>query len=189
MTTSFELREVRHEERALCWSGISEEFGTIEVRYPADGPMGSTTARVLGSAIPSTLLIGWSLFDDKPRLTGARLQLGGEEVQLRRRPWAVRRKGRALRITHDGNEYRCRAIRRKKYVLTRPGLAVTVTQSGVGTKRRRVQVVIDGPAVPVDISLAVLFSGVNRAQLTLGGAFRTGFSPILNLSMDSVQPV
>ncbi|MFE7457845.1 hypothetical protein [Streptomyces sp. NPDC057554] len=189
MITQFELKEVR-EERALCWSGTSEEFGDVEVHYSADlGPMGSTCARAQGSVIPTAFLIGWSVFDDKPRLTGAQLQLDGEEVKLRRKPWAVRRKGRALRITYDGKEYRCRATRRKQYVLTRPGLAVTVTESGIGKNRRRVLVLIDGSAVPVDISLAVLFSGVNRAQLTLGGAFRTGFSTVFNFSMDNVGRV
>ncbi|MDT0494787.1 hypothetical protein RM717_30270 [Streptomyces griseus] len=189
MTTSCELREVRNEKRALCWAGTSEEFGTIEVRYPADGPMGSTTARVLGSAIPTTLLIGWSLFDDKPRLTSAQLQVEGESVKLRRNPWAVSRKGRSLRMEYGGTEYRCRAVRRKRYVFTRPGLVVTVTQSGIGRKRRRVLVMIDGPAEPIDISLAVLFSGVNRAQLTLGGAFRTGFATILTFATDNTGRV
>ncbi|WP_405710973.1 hypothetical protein OG264_19205 [Streptomyces xanthophaeus] len=186
MTTSFEMREIRDERRALHWSTTSEEFGDIKVRYPADiRPATGTGARAEGSAIPTTLLISWSIFGDKPRLNGAHLRVDGQEVKLRRNRWAVRRKGRALRMTHDGTEYRCSAISRKRYVLTRPGLAVTVTDSGIGTKRRRLRVVIDGAAEPVDVSLAVLFAGVNRSHLTLGGAFRAGFSTVFNLWADN----
>ncbi|WP_159030065.1 hypothetical protein [Kitasatospora albolonga] len=181
MTASFVLKELRDEERALYWSGTSEEFGTIEVRYPADGPVGSATARARGSAIPTTHLIGWAIFQDKPRLTHARLQVEGEDAKLWRNRWAVSRKGRSLRMEYGGTEYRCRAVRRKRYVFTRPGLVVTVTQSGIAPKRRTILVVIDGSAEPVDLSLAVLFSGVNRSQLTLGGAFRAGFATVFNL--------
>ncbi|MFE7481778.1 hypothetical protein [Streptomyces sp. NPDC057552] len=56
-----------------------------------------------------------------------------------------------------------------------------VTESGIRKKHHRFLVVIDGPAEPVDLSLAVLFSGVNRSQLTLGGAFRAGFATVFNL--------
>ncbi|WP_051835737.1 hypothetical protein [Streptomyces sp. NRRL WC-3549] len=55
----------------------------------------------------------------------------------------------------------------------------------MGKRRRRVLVLIDGPADPVDISLAVLFSGANRSQLTLGGAFRAGFSTVFNFWADT----
>ncbi|WP_236241834.1 hypothetical protein [Streptomyces sp. CC228A] len=186
MTMSFEMREIRDEGRALHWSTTSEDFGDIRVRYPADiRPKRGTAARAEGSTIPTALMISWSIFEDKPRLTGAQLSVDGREAQLRRNRWAVSRKRRALRITHDGTTYRCTAISRKRYVLTRPGLAITVTDSGIGRKRRRLLVQIDGPAEPVDISLAVLFSGVNRSHLTLGGAFRAGFSTVFNLAADN----
>ncbi|MFB7913762.1 hypothetical protein [Streptomyces sp. NPDC056061] len=185
MTTSFEMREVR-KERGRCLSGASGEFGEIEVLYPVDlGPTGGTGAQVQGGAIPTALLIGWSISDNKPRLTGAQLRLGDDEVKTRRNRWAVRRKGRALRMTHHGIEYRCTAVSRKSYLFTRPGLAVTVTESGIRKKRHRLLVLIDGPAEPVDIALAVLFSGANRSHLTMGGAFRAGFSTVCNLWADT----
>ncbi|WP_432067053.1 hypothetical protein [Streptomyces sp. C10-9-1] len=164
----------------------AEEFGDIQVDYPVDvRPTAGTGARAHGSAIPTTLLVGWSIFDDKPRLNGAQLWVDGQELKLQRNRWAVGRKGRALRMTQGGAEYRCRAISRKRYVLTRSGLAVTVIDSGFGTKRRRLRVVINGPAEPVDVSLAVLFAGANRSHLTLGGAFRASFSTVFNLFADN----
>ncbi len=182
MTISFEMREIRDERRALHWSTVSEAFGDIRVRYPADiRPATGTGARAEGSVIPTALMISWSIFEDKPRLTGARLWIDGREVTMRRSRWAVSRKRRALRLTYDGTAYRCTAVSRKRYVLTRPGLAITVTDSGIGPKRRRLQVVIDGAAEPVDVSLAVLFSGVNRSHLTLGGAFRAACATLFNL--------
>ncbi|WP_284576956.1 hypothetical protein [Streptomyces sp. 2P-4] len=185
MTTSFEMTRA-HTRRTRDWSGTSEEFGAIEVFSPKDlGPKDGTGAKVQGTVIPTALLTGFSLFGGDPRLTGAQLWVADEKVRLRRNPWAVSRERRALRLTNEGVDYRCTAVSRKKYAFTRPGLAVTVTESGFGRKRRRLTVVIDGPAEPVDISLAVLFSRVNRSQLTLGGAFRAGFSTIFNLLADN----
>ncbi len=86
------------------------------------------------------------------------------------------RRQRALRLTYGEISYRCTAASRKEYTVTRPGLSVTVTESGFRRRRRRLLVLIDGPAEPADISLAVLFSRVNRSQLTWGGALRAELS-------------
>ncbi|OII69643.1 hypothetical protein [Streptomyces sp. CC77] len=176
MTTSFAL-ERTHVRRTLDWSGTSEEFGEITVCTATDlAPRDGAGVRVQGSAIPTALLTGFSLFEADPRLTAAELWLAGAEVPLRRNRWAVSRRQRALRLTYGEISYRCTAASRKEYTVTRPGLSVTVTESGFRRRRRRLLVLIDGPAEPADISLAVLFSRVNRSQLTWGGALRAGLS-------------
>ncbi|WP_240136179.1 hypothetical protein [Streptomyces sp. MUM 178J] len=183
MTISFEMKEVATGHGSLLWSGTTAEFGDIEVIYPADlGPGNGTGAEVRGSSIPGALFTGDSLLGFKPRLTGMKLLVEGEEVKPRRNRWAVSKKRRSLRLAYKGTTYRCTAISRKSYVFTRPGLAITVSESGVRRKNRRARVQADGPATPIDISLAVLFAGVDRPQLTMGGAFRVFLSTVFHLS-------
>ncbi|MEV7872337.1 hypothetical protein AB0P17_40955 [Streptomyces sp. NPDC088124] len=46
---------------------------------------------------------------------------------------------------------------------------------------KRQVVEVSGPAEPADISIAVVFTGVNTADLTLGGAIRSAVARLLDL--------
>ncbi|WP_240136181.1 hypothetical protein [Streptomyces sp. MUM 178J] len=106
-------------------------------------------------------------------------------MKIRRNRWAITKKRRSLRITHEGTPYRCTAISRKSYTFSRPGLAITVTESGIRRKNRRLRVNVEGAPEPIDMSLGLLFSMANRSHLTLGGAFRAGVSTVFNLLGDN----
>lgn len=93
-------------------------------------------------------------------------------------------------VTYLGDAYRLTAINRRAYKLSRqpdaedPGVVITVRQSGLG-RGRKVTVQAAGRVLPADVSLAALFSGVDRSVLTRRGAVRAGFSRIFNFWAES----
>ncbi|MFC9428577.1 hypothetical protein [Streptomyces sp. NPDC056987] len=108
--------------------------------------------------------------------------MGTTPVPLSRRRWALTKKGRSLRLAHGGHAYTCTAGRGgRSYVLAREGVRVAVSRKGRGSGRRQV-FEVSGPAEPADISIAVVFTGVNRANLTLGGAIRSTVARLLDLA-------
>ncbi|MEK8144310.1 hypothetical protein NKH18_28105 [Streptomyces sp. M10(2022)] len=85
---------------------------------------------------------------------------------------------------------RQRSQNRRAYELSRlldsedPGAVITVRQSGLGSGRK-MTVQATGRVLAGDVSLAALFSGVDRAVLTCRGAVRAGFSRIFNFWAES----
>ncbi|MEW1724578.1 hypothetical protein [Streptomyces sp. NPDC093109] len=172
-----------HRSPKHTWQGISHEFGEMKLVHSSDSAEeGGPAAEVRGESVPNVFFEGFSL-GDRPRLTLARLRVGGEVVETRRRSWALRKKGRALRLAFEGNEYRCTAVNRKSYTFTRSGVRILVTEKGRG-ESKYIMVNVDGPAGPADISLGVVFAGANRAHLTWGGAVRAGLTTFLAFAAD-----
>ncbi|GAA2230638.1 hypothetical protein GCM10010232_16220 [Streptomyces amakusaensis] len=174
----------------LGWRGTSPEFGEITVAYPFMTGEYEIRATVRGDKVPTVL------FDVKgfhvpgllmPTLNRGTLRVGEREVVMSRNRLGVTRQGRALHLTHGEDQYKLWAISRKHYALARkpsgarPGVTVKVKQSGIGGRRHLsgglyLTVTVEGRAEPTDIALAAMFSGVDRSNLTRGGAFRSIFS-------------
>ncbi|MFD6274117.1 hypothetical protein ACFWFI_00725 [Streptomyces sp. NPDC060209] len=171
------------------WQGTSSEFGDIRVVYPAGRDLPNALAtEVRGSLIPTALFETRGVHAEvvsMPTLNRSTLRVGDGLVRMSRSRWAPTHGSRALRMTYLGDTYRLKALNRRSYVLSRqadpedPGCAVTVRQSGIGSGRR-VTVQSAGRVLPADITLAVLFTGVDRSVLTRRGAIRAGFSRIFN---------
>ncbi|QDY80506.1 hypothetical protein [Streptomyces qinzhouensis] len=190
VTTPFALerykrKDVRFEPDEVGWRGTSAEFGEITVT--CRGGNGDDeyrmAARVRGGSIPAAgfEVTGFHvahLF--APTLNRAVLRVGDRSVAMRRNRLGITHRGRALRMTHAGDEYRLRAVNRKRYVLSRrgdtedPGVTIAVKLSGF-PGGRRYQVTVQGRAEGADIALATLFTAVDRANLTRRGAFRAVF--------------
>ncbi|MEO3976565.1 hypothetical protein [Streptomyces sp. CAU 1734] len=176
------------------WRGTSPEFGDIRVEYPAGRDMTHViVTAVSGGLIPPATFETRGMHTDvlaMPTLNGATLRVGDGLVRLSRNRWAPTHRGRSLHLTHLGDAYRLTAVNRRAYTLTRrpdsedPGAVVTVRQSGMGGGRK-VTVSASGRVLPADISLAALFSGVDRSVLTRRGAVRAGFSRIFNFWAES----
>ncbi|MFE3829058.1 hypothetical protein [Streptomyces sp. NPDC059092] len=178
---SWETQQGRHGTRRYGWRGTSEIFGRIVVTYPVARQ--STWARVGvdGERIPASSFEGFA-DGSRPSLSLMQFRVGITPVPLRRRRWALTKKGRSLRLTHGGHTYTCTAARRGKgYALAREGVRIRVSQKGRGSRRRQT-VEVNGPAEPVDISIAVVFTGANLANLTLPGAVRSILARLLDLN-------
>ncbi|MEV8224764.1 hypothetical protein AB0P41_01575 [Streptomyces sp. NPDC079167] len=171
------------------WRGTSPDFGDIQVVYPAgrDVPNAMTT-EVRGGLIPTAVFEirgAHAEVVSMPTLNRSTLRVGDGLVRMSRSQWAPTHEGRALRMTYLGDTYRLKAINRRAYALSRqadaedPGCSVTVHQGGMGSGRR-MTVQAAGRVLPADITLAVLFTGVDRSVLTRRGAVRAGFSRIFN---------
>ncbi|MDF6021547.1 hypothetical protein [Streptomyces sp. JH34] len=182
------------ERRYFGWRGTSPDFGDIQVRYPAPPHLpNARTAEARGGFLPVATFESRGAYMDElvqPTLNGATLRVGDALVHLRRNRWAMTRRGRSLHMRYLGDRYRLTALDRRDFTVTReadaesPGAVVTVTQSGFG-KRKHLTVRTKGPAVPADIALAALFSGVDRSVLTRRGAVRAGFSRVFHAWADS----
>ncbi|AXG77892.1 hypothetical protein [Streptomyces paludis] len=169
--------------------GTSPEFGDIRVAYPTGrGASSAVATEVRGGRIPTAVFETRGVHKDvvvMPTLNGSTLRVDGGHVRMSRNRWALTHRGRSLRLTYLGDAYRLTAINRRAYKLSRqpdgedPGVVITVRQSGRGSGRK-VTVQAAGRALPADISLAALFSGVDRSVLTRRGAVRAGFSRIFN---------
>lgn len=186
----------RGEPRQYGWQGTSQEFGDILVRYPV-APLlpESRVAEAGGGFLPVATFESRGIHVDglvRPTLNGATLRLGDAVVRMARNRWGVTNRMRSLRMTYLGDRYRVTAINRRGYTLTRepdgddPGVVVTVRQSGFG-KRKQMSVSVAGRAVPADIALATLFTGVDRSVLTRRGAVRAGFARVFHAWAES-QP-
>ncbi|MFF0161505.1 hypothetical protein ACFYRY_28775 [Streptomyces sp. NPDC005263] len=176
------------------WEGTSPELGDMRVVYPAgrDVPNAIVTD-VRGALIPTATFETRGAHTDvvsMPTLNRATLRVGDGLVRMNRTRWALTHQGRSLHMTYLGDAYRLTAINRRAYKLSRqpdaedPGVVITVRQSGIGSGRK-VAVQAAGRVLPADVSLAVLFSGVDRSVLTRRGAVRAGFSRIFNFWADS----
>ncbi|WP_299537894.1 hypothetical protein [uncultured Streptomyces sp.] len=176
------------------WRGVSPELGDIHVVYPAGKDVPNlVVTEVTGSVIPSATFETRGVHTDvlsMPTLNRATLRVGGGLVRMSRNRWAPTHGGRSLRMVYLGDVYRLKAINRRAYEVSRqgdsedPGAVVTVRQSGLGSSRR-MAVQAQGRVLPADVTIAVLFAGVDRSVLTRRGAVRAGFSRIFNFWADS----
>ncbi|MFJ8887810.1 hypothetical protein ACIRJR_31005 [Streptomyces sp. NPDC102402] len=172
------------------WQGTSPEFGDIRVVLPAGRDMPNTlVTEVRGGLIPPAAFEARGVHTEVlslPTLNRSTLRVGDALVRMERNRWAPGHRGRSLRMTYLGDSYRLMAVGRRAYELSRqcdsedPGAVIAVRQSGRG-KGRKVTVRATGRVLPADVTLAVLFAGVDRSVLTRRGAVRAGMSRIFNL--------
>ncbi|MFE2942709.1 hypothetical protein ACFXKG_27190 [Streptomyces sp. NPDC059255] len=183
--TTFRLEpwETRNGQRAthqFGWRGDSEDFGEVVVTYPVARQNLTVLVGAKGDRIPETWFEGFGE-GKSPSLSLMKLRIGTTPVTVKRRGWALTKRGRALRFEHDGRKYTCVAVRRgKDYLVSHDGVRIKVASKGTGG-RKHLTVDVDGTAEPVDISLAVIFSGVNRANLTLGGAIKSAVARFFDM--------
>ncbi|MFH9614707.1 hypothetical protein [Streptomyces pratensis] len=176
------------------WQGTSPEFGDIKVVYPAgkDVPNVMVT-EVRGGLIPTAMFETRGVHAEvvsMPTINRSTLRVGDGLVRMSRNRWAPTHGGRSLCMTYLGDVYKLKAVNRRAYTLSRqadsedPGCVVTVRQSGRGNGRR-MTVQATGRVLPADVTLAVLFTGVDRSVLTRRGAVRAGFARIFNFWSES----
>ncbi|MGW0789519.1 hypothetical protein ACWD04_14980 [Streptomyces sp. NPDC002911] len=176
------------------WQGTSAEFGDVRVVYPAGRDVThAIVTEVRGGLIPTAVLETRGVHAEvvsMPTLNRSTLRVGDGLVRMSRNRWAPTHRGRSLRMSYLGDVYQLKAIDRRSYELSRqpdsedPGSVITVRQSGLGSGRR-MTVRAAGRVLPADVSLAVLFTGVDRSVLTRRGAVRAGFSRIFNFWAES----
>ncbi|MGX1505760.1 UNVERIFIED_CONTAM: hypothetical protein RKD43_004385 [Streptomyces graminofaciens] len=179
----------RREQRS-GWRGTSPEFGDIKVTSPLNPSSSeSVVAEVRGGSIPTATFESRGIHAEvltRPTLNRMTLRLGDATVHTSRNRWAPTHRGRALHMRHGGDRYRLWAVNRRRYVLTRlpdsedPGTRITVARSGRG-RRRQITVTVTGRAVAADITLAALFTGVDRSVLTRRGTVRAFISRAFGL--------
>ncbi|MFJ4837238.1 hypothetical protein [Streptomyces sp. NPDC088746] len=180
--------------RKFGWQGTSPEFGDIRVVYPAGRDMPHAMAtEARGGLIPTAVFETRGVHAEvlsMPTLNRSTLRVGDGLVRMSRNRWAPTHRGRALHMTYLGDVYELRAINRRAYELSRradsedPGCVITVRRSGLGSGRR-MAVRATGRVLPADVTLAVLFTGVDRSVLTRRGAVRAGFSRALGFWAES----
>ncbi|MFJ2218107.1 hypothetical protein ACIQVO_39215 [Streptomyces sp. NPDC101062] len=178
---SWETQQGHRSTHQYGWRGTSEVFGEIVVTYPV--ARRSTWARigVDGERIPASSFEGFA-DGSRPSLSLMEFRVGTTPVPLNRSRWALTKKGRSLRLAHGGHTYTCTATRRGKgYVVAREGVRVRVSPKGRGSRTRQT-VEVHGPAEPVDLSIAVVFTGANLANLTVPGAVRSALARLLDLN-------
>ncbi|MFF2775057.1 hypothetical protein ACFVU3_09125 [Streptomyces sp. NPDC058052] len=178
-------REGKGYERRSGWRGTSAEFGEVTV----EAPLRQTVPEVIVSELRGGLLPGVSyetrgIHTDVirlPTLNRATLRLGDALVRVERNRFGATARQRGLRLRYGGDDYRLWARNRRSWTLAReadaddPGVRVTVRGAGRGGWRR-MEVTVTGRAVAADLSLALIFAGVDRAALTRGGAVRAALS-------------
>ncbi|MFJ3162044.1 hypothetical protein [Streptomyces kanasensis] len=167
------------------WQGTSPELGGIRVVCPAPPhATGVIVAQVTGGRVPVASFETRGIHTEvvsRPTLNRATCRVGDGLVALERNRWALTHRGRSLRLRYLGDDYRLTAIDKRAYRLTRrpdaedPGAVLTVRQSGIAGGRK-LTVRATGRVLPADVSLAVLFSAVDRSVLTRRGALRAGIS-------------
>ncbi|MET7364542.1 hypothetical protein ABZS61_01710 [Streptomyces sp. NPDC005566] len=183
-----------HGRTKFGWQGTSPEFGDIRVVYPAGRDMTNVlVSEVRGGLIPTSTFETRGAHTEvasMPTLNRSTLRVGDALVRMHRNRWAATHRGRSLHMTCLGDSYRLTAIDRRTYELFRqpdsddPGATVRVRQSGVGSGRK-VTVRATGRVLPGDVSLATVFSGVDRSVLTRRGAVRAGLSRIFGFWAES----
>ncbi|WP_030665580.1 hypothetical protein [Streptomyces cellulosae] len=176
------------------WRGTSPELGDIRVVYPAGRDVPNViVTEVRGALIPAATFETRGMHTDvlsMPTLNRATVRVGDGLVRMSRNRWGLTHRGRSLHMTYLGDAYRLTAIDRRAYELSRQpdaedaGVVLTVRQSGLGSGKK-LTVQAAGRVLPADVSLAALFSGVDRSVLTRRGAVRAGFSRIFNFWADS----
>lgn len=183
-----------HGRTKAGWQGTSPEFGDIRVVYPAGPDMTNVlVTEVRGGLIPASTFETRGVHADvasMPTLNRSTLRVGDALVRMHRNRWAPTHRGRSLHMTYLGDSYRLTAIDRRAYELFRqpdsddPGAVIRVRQSGIGSGRK-VTVRATGRVLPGDVSLAAVFSGVDRSVLTRRGAVRAGISRIFGFWAES----
>ncbi|MGW4051010.1 hypothetical protein ACWENA_09275 [Streptomyces sp. NPDC004779] len=178
-------REGKGYERRAGWRGASAEFGEVTV----EAPLRQTVPEVIVSELRGGLLPGASyetrgIHTDVirlPTLNRATLRLGDALVRVERNRLGLTARQRGLRLRYGGDDYRLWAENRRSWTLARaadaedPGVRVRVRGAGL-PGGRRLEVTVTGRAVAADLSLALIFAGVDRAALTRGGAVRAALS-------------
>ncbi|MEU1216221.1 hypothetical protein ABZ424_28220 [Streptomyces sp. NPDC005790] len=176
------------------WQGTSAEFGDIRVVYPAGKDMPNVmVTEVRGGLIPTAVFETRGVHTEvvsMPTINRSTLRVGDGLVRMDRNRWAPTHRGRSLHMTYLGDSYRLTAINRRAYTLSRqadsedPGSVITVRQSGLGSGRK-MTVQAAGRVLPVDVTLAALFTGVDRSVLTRRGAVRAAVSRTFNFWAES----
>ncbi|MEV4425866.1 hypothetical protein ACIGN6_11075 [Streptomyces sp. NPDC053792] len=174
-------REGRGYERRSGWRGESAEFGELTV----EAPMRQTVPEVVvselrGGRVPTASYETRGVHTEVarlPTLNRATLRVGDAVVHVSRNRFGATARQRALNLRYGGDLYRLWARDRRSWVLVReaddedPGVTVSVRG-----KRRRLDVTVSGRAGAADLSLALVFAGVDRAALTRSGAVRAALS-------------
>ncbi|MFE9457780.1 hypothetical protein [Streptomyces californicus] len=187
-------KEGRTHERRSGLRGTVPGFGEVVLTapLPIEHTPGSLVSEVRGPSIPTAVFETRGIHTeatDLPTLNGSTLRVGDALVYLRRNRFGLTHRARALRFRYGGDQYLLRAMNRKRFVLVRraddedPGVALTAKLSGFGGRRLTVRTT--GRAVAADISLAVLFAGVDRAPLTRSGAVRAALGRSTRLFAES----
>ncbi|MGW8352767.1 hypothetical protein [Streptomyces wedmorensis] len=180
-------REGKGYDRRVGWRGESAEFGGVTV----EAPLRQTTPQVAvselrGGLLPTASYETRGVHTDVarlPTLNRATLRVGDALVSMTRNRLGATARQRALHLRYGGDRYRLWARDRRSWVLAReaddedPGVTVAIRGAGRGS-RRRLDVTVSGRAGGADLSLALVFAGVDRAALTRGGAVRAGLSRV-----------
>ncbi|MFD4373591.1 hypothetical protein [Streptomyces sp. NPDC058486] len=187
-------REGKGYERRAGWRGTSAEFGEVTVEAPLRQTVPEVVVSELrGGLLPEASYEARGVHADLirlPTLNRATLRLGGALVRMERNRFGATARQRGLRLRYGGDDYRLWAENRRSWTLTReadgedPGVRVAVRGAGRGG-RRRLEVTVTGRALAADLTLALVFAGVDRAALTRGGAVRAAFSRVTRLWAES----
>ncbi|MEV7570586.1 hypothetical protein [Streptomyces tanashiensis] len=195
--TPFDLRAWkeggRHDHRA-GWKGVSPEFGeiTLTCPLPRTSPE-SLVSEVRGGRLPTASFEARGMHVEGMRLPGlnrSTLRVGDRIVYVTRNRFGATLEQRALEMRYAGDHYRLAALDKRGHVLSRaaddedPGVRITVREGGRG-KGRRLSVHVDGRAEGGDLSLALIFAGVDRSALTRAGAVRAGISRVTHFWTES----
>ncbi|MFE2555580.1 hypothetical protein ACFXGT_06010 [Streptomyces sp. NPDC059352] len=183
-------REGKGYERRAGWRGASVEFGEITVEAPLRRTVPEVVMSELrGGLIPPASYETRGVHTEVirlPTLNRATLRVGDAHVYVSRNRFGATARQRGLNLRYGGDRYRLWAVNRRSWVLAREADAedpgVTVSVRG---KRRQLDVAVAGRAGAADLSLALIFAGVDRAALTRGGAVRAGFSRVTQLWAES----
>ncbi|MFB7515553.1 hypothetical protein [Streptomyces sp. NPDC056144] len=174
----------RHDYRA-GWRGVSPEFGeiTLTCPLPRTAPE-SLVSETRGGLLPTASFEARGAHVEGMRLPGlnrSTLRVGDRVVYVTRNRFGTTLGQRALEMRYAGDRYRLAALDKRGYVLTRaaddedPGVTITVRETGRGSGRK-LSVRAVGRAEAGDLSLALVFAGVDRSPLTRLGAVRAGLS-------------
>ncbi|WP_412076940.1 hypothetical protein ACLF6K_17725 [Streptomyces xanthophaeus] len=181
--------------RRTGWQGKSAEWGEITVASLPHAHDNVRATEVTGGQIPRAVFESRGIqvmVTERPTLNGPTLRVGDAMVYLKRNRWGATHRGRALHMKYAGDRYRLWAVNRREYVLMREadnqdrGVTVKVKEAGIG-KWKRIEVSVTGRAVGADITLALVFAGVDRSVLTKRGAVRAGISRVFHVAADSAM--
>ncbi|MFI9582370.1 hypothetical protein ACIHCQ_11090 [Streptomyces sp. NPDC052236] len=183
----------RHDYRS-GWKGTSHEFGDITLTCPLPRTASATVvSEVRGGLIPTASFEARGIHTDVvrlPTLNRSTLRVGDAMVYMTRNRWGATHQQRSLQLKYAGDRYRMWAVDAREYVVSReadnedPGVTIRVRESGRG-KRKQLAVQVTGQVGEGDISLALIFAGVDRSALTRRGAVRAGFSRVTHLFAES----
>ncbi|MFD0370987.1 hypothetical protein [Streptomyces sp. NPDC059071] len=176
-------QEGKRPERLNGWRGVSPEFGELTLVCPLPRTLPEiVTSELRGGLVPPASYESRGIHAenlDLPTLNRATLRVGDRVVYMTRNRLGATLHQRSLMLRHAGDDYRLSALDKRGYVLTRaadeedPGVTVTVRESGRG-KGRKLTVQATGRAEGGDLSLALIFAGVDRSALTRFGAVKAG---------------